>query len=332
VVWEGGAVRLLPIPIRQLQHPERVVREVDWKSLENTDNETAEVDFKASFDPAASQDWCELIKDIVAMANSGGGIVVLGVNDDGTPAAADLAPIHKLDPATIVDKIKKYTGQHYAGFSLRPGSRRGSPAIALAISGSPMPIVFTSPGTYDVGGGKQKTAFSQGTVYFRHGAKSEPGNSDDLRAVLERELDRVRSSWLDGIAKVVTAPVGATVSVVPDEVHLTGSESGAAVRLVNDDAAPAFKAMRTDLLYPYRQKELVKRVNGILGIPTITAHDVYCVRKAHGVDDQPNFFYKPQFSSPQYSDAFADWIVEQYRADAEFFQKAKDAAKKQSGT
>jgi hypothetical protein len=308
------------------------VREIDWKALEDTDNETAEVDFKASFNPAASQDWCELIKDIVAMANSGGGVVVLGVNDDGTPASADLAPIHKLDPATIVDKIKKYTGQQYAGFSLLPGSRRGSPAFALAVSGSPMPIVFTSPGTYDVGGGKQKTAFSQGTVYFRHGAKSEPGNSDDLRAVLERELDRVRSSWLDGIAKVVTAPVGATVSVVPDEVHLTGSESGTAVRLVNDDAAPAFKAMRTDLLYPYRQKELVKRVNDILGIPTITAHDVYCVRKAHGVDDQPNFFYKPQFSSPQYSDAFADWIVEQYRADAEFFQKAKDTAKKQSGT
>jgi hypothetical protein len=115
-----------------------------------------------------------------------------------------------------------------------------------------LPIVFTSPGTYDVGGGKQKTAFSAGTVYFRHGAKSEPGTSEDLRAALERELARIRSSWLDGIAKVVTAPVGATVSVLPGEVTLSGAKDASTVRLVNDDGAPAFKAVRTDLLYPYR--------------------------------------------------------------------------------
>lgn len=303
----------------------------DWKKLNDTDNETGEIDFKATFNPAASEDWCELIKDIVAMANSGGGYVVFGVNDDGTPAAVDLKSIQNLDPATIVDKFKKYTNQHFAGFSALLGSRRGTPVVALAISGSSIPIVFTSPGTYDIGGGKQKTAFSRGTVYFRHGAKSEPGNSDDLRVALERELDRVRSSWLDGIAKVVTAPVGATVSVLSDEVRLTGSDAATAVRLVNDDTAPAFKAMRTDLLYPYRQKELVTRVNELLGGPKISGHDVYCVRKVYGVDDQPNFFYKPQFSSPQYSDAFAEWMVEQYKADSLFFQKAREGAKKHGG-
>ncbi len=304
-----------------------MVKGGDWKRLDDIDNETAEIDFKATFNPAASEDWCELIKDIVAMANSGGG-VVFGVKDDGTPAAVDLKPIQNLDPAIIVDKLKKYTDQHFAGFSVSSGSRRGEPVVALAISGSSIPIVFTSPGNYDIGGGRQKTAFSRGTVYFRHGAKSEPGNSDDLRVALERELNRVRSLWLDGIAKVVTAPVGATISVLSDEVRLTGSDEATAVRLVNDDTAPAFKAMRTELLYPYRQKELVTRVNELLAGPKIIGHDVYCVRKVHGVDDQPNFFYKPQFSSPQYSDAFAQWMVEQYRADADFFQKARDGAKK----
>jgi hypothetical protein len=57
------------------------------------------------------------------MANSGGGIVVFGVNDDGTPATGDLKPIQALDPATFVDKIKKYTDQHFADFSfaVEPG-------------------------------------------------------------------------------------------------------------------------------------------------------------------------------------------------------------------
>jgi Putative DNA-binding domain len=296
--------------------------------IDETDNESSDLDFKSSFDPTAPQDWCELIKDIVAMANSGGGLIVIGVNDDGSPAAADLKQVLALDPATIVDKINKYTDQHVAGFSLSSCSRRESPVAVLSVSSVPVPIVFTAPGTYDIGGGKQKTAFSKGTVYFRHGPKSEPGTSDDLRAAIDRELDRIRRSWLDGIKKVMTAPVGATISVLPAEVKLSGAEVANSVRLVNDEGAPAFKAVRTDLLYPYRQKELVARVNKLLAGSKITAHDIYCVRKAHRVDSQPNFFYKPQFSSPQYSDAFAQWVFEQYGADPEFFRKARDASKK----
>ena len=42
------------------------------------------------------------------------------------------------------------------------------------------------------------------------------------------------------------------------------------MRLVNDESAPAFKAMRTDLLYPFRQKELVARVNELLAGLRIT--------------------------------------------------------------
>ncbi len=297
--------------------------------LEERENESADFDFKAALDPLAPQDWCELIKDIVAMANSGGGAIVFGVNDDGSPATGtDLAPILAIDPATIVDKIKRYADQLFAGFSLCSGTRRGCPVAILSVSSVHIPIIFTAPGTYDIGGGKQKTAFSKGTVYFRHGAKSEPGTSEDLRAALNRELDHVRSSWLDGITKVVMAPPGATVSVLPAEVRLTGADSATAVRLVNDADAPAFKAVRTDLLYPFRQKELVYRVNELLGGPKITGYEVHCVRKSRGVDDQPNFFYKPQFSSPQYSEAFAQWMVDQFRTDPEFFHKAREACGK----
>lgn len=298
-------------------------------NIEDVQTECAELDFKAFFDPNAPQDWCELIKDVVAMANSGGGVIVIGVNDDGSVATADLKQVFALDPATIADKVKKYTDQHVAGFSLTEGHRRGCSVAVLSVSPVPIPIVFTAPGTYDVGGGKQKTAFSKGTVYFRHGPKSEPGTSEDLRAAINRELEQIRSSWLDGIKKVVTAPVGATVSVLPAEVKLSGAD-GTAVRLVTDENAPAFKAVRTDLLYPYRQKELVARVNKLLGASVVTGHDVLCVRKAYRVEAEPNFFYKPQYSSPQYTEAFAQWLTEQYRADQEFFDKARERWKKET--
>jgi hypothetical protein len=126
-----------------------------------------------------------------------------------------------------------------------------------------------------------------------------------------------------------TAPVGATISVLPGEVQLSGAETATGVRLVNDADAPAFKAMRTDLLYPHRQTELLKKVNSMLPEGTrISGHDITCVRKAYDINKQPNFFYKPQYSSPQYSDAFAEWLVEQHRLNSDFFQKARDLCKK----
>jgi hypothetical protein len=296
--------------------------------IDESEKESADLDLKAGFDPAANQDWCELVKDIVAMANSGGGLIIFGVNDDGTAAKGDLNPLLAIDPAKIADKIRKYTDQHFDAFSLVPSTRQGEPVAALVVGPVFLPIVFTDPGTYDIGGGKQKTAFARGTVYFRHGAKSEPGTTEDLRQALNKELDRVRSSWLDGINKVVTAPIGATISVLPADVKLAGSDTATSVRLVNDENAPAFKAYRTDLLYPYRQKELVARVNALLDGHKVSPHDVHCARKGHGIDAQPNFFYKPQFSSPQYSEAFAEWMVEQYRADDQFFLRARETVKK----
>ncbi len=112
---------------------------VDWNTLNEADNETADIDFKAGFDTTSAEDWCELIKDIVAMANSSGGVVVFGVNDDGSPSTADLASVQNLDPAMIVDKIKKYTGQQFAGFSVSSGTRRTASVVALTVSGSSMP-------------------------------------------------------------------------------------------------------------------------------------------------------------------------------------------------
>lgn len=70
------------------------------------------------------------------------------------------------------------------------------------------------------------------------------------------------------------------------------------------------------------------RVNALLGGSIVVGHDICCVRKVYAVDTQPNYFYKPQFSSPQYSEAFADWLVERCRADASFFHAAREAAKK----
>ena len=62
----------------------REMDEAILTKIATAEDETADLDFKSAFDPASTRDWCELVKDIVAFANSGGGCIVFGVNDDGS--------------------------------------------------------------------------------------------------------------------------------------------------------------------------------------------------------------------------------------------------------
>src|SRR5919106_1038374 len=93
-------------------------------------------------------------------------------------------------------------------------------------------------GTYEVAHGRQKTVFSVGAVYFRHGAKSEPGTSEDLRMFLERELELVKRSWLDGIAKVVEAPAGSRFAILPPETEPAGPSGALPLRHLSNAIQP----------------------------------------------------------------------------------------------
>ena len=184
-------------------------------------------------------------------------------------------------------------------------------------------MAFRRPGTYDIGEGRQKTAFAQGTVYFRHGAKSEPGNSDDLRGSIERELERIRRSWLGSIRKIVEAPTSQQVQVVP--VMAPGAAPPTEVKVVDSGKASVYGLLDPNATHPHRQKEVLDTMNRRLANKRrITTYDVFCARKVHEVESRPDFFYKPKFGSPQYTDAFVEWLVGQYEADSAFFDKAKE--------
>jgi hypothetical protein len=135
------------------------------------------------FDPESTAEWIELLKDIAAMANSGGGVIVVGVMNDGAASKADVEPVLKIDPGVFTDKLFAYTGDHFSAFEVRRLRRNSRSVAAITVGGVDSPLVFTKPGTYALNQKDQKTAFSKGTVYFRHGAKSEPGTGTDLARV-----------------------------------------------------------------------------------------------------------------------------------------------------
>jgi len=298
--------------------------QADLQIAINHGTESSSVDYKASFDTDSSADWLEVVKDVVALANSGGGVLIFGIADDGNPSAFDCAALDKLDPAVLTDKIHKYTGQQFHAFTFLPVVKRGKTLFAIAVEATRVPIVFSKPGTYDVGGGKQKTAFSSGTVYFRHGAKSEPANADDLRVFIEDRIEEMRKAWFEGIVKVVEAPPGSQVQITSPAAAVG---EAARVRLVNDPAAPAYRQVSVDETHPYRQKEVVAQFNKRVGVAKkIVPYHIQCVRLAHNIDDNATFCYRLSHASARYSQAFVDWIVQSYTTSPDFFDDAKRRA------
>jgi hypothetical protein len=58
---------------------------------------------------------------------------------------------------------------------------------------------------------------------------------------------------------------------------------------------------------------------------TFNSYDLLSVRRSHNIDEntRPDFVHLPRFGSHQYSEAFVDWLTDQYDRDHEFFDKAR---------
>jgi hypothetical protein len=281
-------------------------------------------EFKEQFDVKADRDWCEIIKDIVAIANSGGGFLLIGLRSDGTPSGSDVTEALKLDPAKLTDKVFSYTGEQFGEFEMSSLRRGRKMVAALQIGEASTPMIFTNPGTYTDGSKKPVTAFARGTLYFRHGAKSEPATSNDLRKVIEREIRRDRKSLTRNMRRVVEAPRGAQVHILPAEVKESSSPTATPIRLTDDPSAPAYRRVQVDDDYPYRQTEVLGQVNQRLaGKISINAHHIFSVRKVFGIDKDHRYCHRLKFSSPQYSEAFVGWLVTRYEANQHFFLKSR---------
>ena len=253
-------------------------------------------------------DYVELVRDVAAMANSGGGIIVL----DG---------IAGVDEELLHERLGEYAEPEFEGFSAEPLSRDGRPSTAVVVEGvRNAPLVFTRTGRVS----NEHMAFVRGGLYFRHGAKSEAATGEDVRDFIRRQLEATRTQWLANIRQVMHAPDGAEVAVIETAER---DEEGrpTLIRLTTDPHAPLYGQVDPDQSHPYRQKEVIREVTARLGEGAVNAFDVLSVRRVHAIseDTRPEFVHVPKFGSPQYSDAFVEWLVAERQRDPRFFQKAK---------
>ena len=240
--------------------------------------------------------WRELVRDLSAMANSGGGVIVVAATN--------------VEEELLHEKLEQQVDPEFEAFAVHEVTREGAAASAIVIDGViGSPLVFLP----DRG------------MYFRHGARSEPANGDDVRDFILRQLEATRRQWIANIRHVMHAPDRAEVAIVETAER---DEEGrpTLIRLTTDPHAPLYGQVDPDQSHPYRQKEVILEVNRRLDrARSVNAFDVLSVRRVHHITEEtrPEFVHVPKFGSPQYSDAFVDWLVERDRSDPDFFTRAK---------
>lgn len=220
----------------------------------------------------------DLLRDVVALANAGGGVVVMR-------DAPDVSAIRRrLD---------------FDGIELAATER--GPVLVVGPAGE-------APLTLD----------GQG-AFFRHGGRSVAASRDDLRRFVERRLAEARRQLVVDIKRVIAAPHGSEIVAIERSEDERGER---VIRITTDVHAPLYRAVDFDVTHPYRQKELVEEVNRRLPRDRpINSYDFQAIK--HTVDVDPDFVHLPRFGTSQYSQAFADWLVERIERDGGFVARAR---------
>jgi hypothetical protein len=141
------------------------------------------------------------------------------------------------------------------------------------------------------------------------------------------EIRCVANDETVGLGRMFLAPI---VSTMPERRQSkSASEAGITnlkpVRIVTDPSAPALQPQDVDRLYPWRQKDLLRELNGRLGWRMLNSYDIQAVRRQHHLDEHPDFVFNLPGAGRRYSPAAAEWIMDQYAGDPEFFHRARDA-------
>jgi EC042_2821-lke REase len=238
------------------------------------------------------------------------------LEDDGSMSQDDVSALNSFDVAKITDQIAKYTQVQFSNFFVFSIVRDGRALPAIGIGPVRLPIVFTHQGNYEMDDGRQKTAFSKGTLYFRHGAKSEPADQHDISEAFYREIARTRKEWFENMRQVVEADPGSQIIIAPAGATISS------VRLSDDPSALAVRVRNLSETHPYRQSEAIKKIRQLCKtVSKLNSHDIQCIVYAENLsnDTRPDLVHKPhEFASPQYSEDFVSFVSERIAANSDY--------------
>lgn len=167
--------------------------------------EHPELDFKRSLDLKEPHHRLGLVKDIIALANTGtGGYIVIGANEDGT-AARDHAPVDasRFDSADLAQAVARHVisapivssqSHEVEGWTFV--------LIHVAPSASGLPCLINKSGEYQTAKG-MKVVLQEGVLYLREGTRTVTATDAHWTMLLSRYRGAVIAEAREGIDTLI---------------------------------------------------------------------------------------------------------------------------------
>ncbi len=181
--------------------------------------EGEDFDGKSALDPTSAHDYLKLAADLVAMANTRGGCILIGTR--GEPIPKGHGPL--FDSARVDDKVNSLVEPRIGGIK---SSMIGEDFVLLEVEKSQNPPhVFKQDGTYMNAQGKNAFVFRKSDVFARHSSKSERASRSDF----DRWFEERRQHLFENVKMIFEAHPNARMQI---------ADSGPAVPFRIDPDAP----------------------------------------------------------------------------------------------
>lgn len=192
------------------------------------------VDYKQTVDLDSEKEWLGVTKDISAFANTRGGYLVFGVDDETKKAIGLSRSVQSVlkDANNIQLKINRHLEPDITMIRSKAFRIDGKSIVVIYIPQSAHVTHFIKKdGVFKYPSGTSKTMLHQGTFYVRRSASNHLADSRDLDDVIDRRVDKFRDALLDKVARVVKSPADSNLFILSKD-----PEDDAGERFIIEDS------------------------------------------------------------------------------------------------
>lgn len=317
--------------------------------LKRRESKTLELKANFSLSDDAKVDYA---RTMAAFSNREGGYLMFGIRDRPHEKDGMLNnKLEELDPRVIsqflqnhfspnIDwehRVHEVDGKRFGFIYVWPAKRK--------------PIVCQSSSSKGKG-------LRDGDVFYRYQGETRLIGAGELHDIINDRIEHERRSWQDLLKRTAQVNPPSVAYLDLESGRLSGAEGSL---MIGQDVLDKVKFIQAGrfhdggeptlnvignvevvstvpiavehlvpvdpaISHPFLQRDVLRGLAERIGDGVANAHDLLSVRRAHDVDEHPEWLYRNVVGqpSPQYSAAYVEWLAEQYQADDAFFMKARE--------
>ena len=173
------------------------------------------LDYKVDFDFKSHKAKLELVKDILALANTGGGSIVFG-HDEVKKVGITKETVQALDSAKVAEWVRNYSSPAPIHLSHKIQKlSKDKFILTLTVTASAFPLIISKQGFWKGANRKSdRPVFEVGDAWVRRSTRTERANYEDFRQWIIKSREAERSSILDRLTTLVNLPEGVELQLV----------------------------------------------------------------------------------------------------------------------